>query len=221
MEGGERREGLWEGEKEEEKTKWAERKEEGKEERRGEEEDEDEEKKKNENEKEEKKEERKEENEEMKKGKKDDSFMPSLFSFFHPSILLKISLFEPAVPSSNRWSLFSLFPPIRGLLSIWSKSLFVDLQENPSFVCGKSSQLIQFWVVQMANIGVPIKLLHEAQGHVVTCELMNGEVMDLSSLKNLILWIKISSIHWFLIDLKTENLNYFEVFFEFKSFLIH
>ena len=29
----------------------------------------------------------------------------------------------------------------------------------------------------MAHIGVPIKLLHEAQGHVVTCELMNGEVI--------------------------------------------
>jgi len=28
----------------------------------------------------------------------------------------------------------------------------------------------------MSNIGVPIKLLHEAQGHTVTCELKTGEI---------------------------------------------
>ncbi len=29
---------------------------------------------------------------------------------------------------------------------------------------------------QMSNIGVPIKLLHEAEGHIVTVEMMSGEL---------------------------------------------
>jgi len=50
----------------------------------------------------------------------------------------------------------------------------------------------------MSNIGVPIKLLHEAQGHTVTCELKTGEVIYLKekNKKNVIQNIQILNLYF-------------------------
>lgn len=89
--------------------------------------------------------------------------------------LFNINYLLSVIKSCGRAAKIVLFSSCqRVLISQFSHQYLALL--NPKLFCNSFRNFPSYHFKYKMSIGVPIKVLHEAEGHIVTCETITGEV---------------------------------------------